>query len=100
MSSRDKSAEIEDRAISGHWEGDLLSGAKSSHIATLVERSSRFVMLVQVNGKDSDTVVHSLIRQVQDLPQGLMTSLTWNPGDRVGLSSKVHCCDGCQRLFL
>ena len=65
VSIRDRPAEIEDRAIPGHWEGDLLSGAKNSHIATLVERSSCFVMLVKVAGKDSDSVVGALIRQVQ-----------------------------------
>ena len=65
VSIRDRPAEIEDRAIPGHWEGDLMSGARNSHIATLVERSSRFLMLVKVGGKDSDSVVGALIRQVQ-----------------------------------
>ena len=64
----------------GHWEGDLLSGARNSHIATLVERQSRFVMLVQVDGKDTTTVVDGLVRQVQQLPQGMMASLTWDRG--------------------
>jgi len=91
---RDRPAEIEDRAIplnslpgrtfakqmSREGEGDLLSCAKNSHIATLVERTSRFVMLVKVGGKDSDSVVGALIRQVQYLPQGLMASLTWDRG--------------------
>jgi IS30 family transposase len=65
VSIKDRPAEIEDRAIPGHWEGDLISGAKNSHIATLVERQSRFVMLVQVDGKDTASVVNGLIRQVQ-----------------------------------
>ena len=64
----------------GHWEGDLLSGGKNTHIATLVERQSRFVMLVRVDGKDSESVVKALVRQVQRLPQGLMASLTWDRG--------------------
>ena len=89
VSIRDRPAEIEDRAIPGHWEGDLLSGAKNSHIATLVERSSRFVMLVQVNGKDSESVVSALIRQVQNLPHGLMTSLTWDRGTELAYHRKL-----------
>lgn len=76
FSIRDGPAEIEDRAIPGHWEGDLLSGARNSHVATRVERSSRFVMLVKVSGKDSDSVVSALIARVQHLPQGVMASLT------------------------
>jgi IS30 family transposase len=66
--------------VPGHWEGDLLSGGKNTHIATLVERHSRFVMLVRVDGKDSESVVKALVRQVQRLPQGLMVSLTWDRG--------------------
>src|SRR4051812_28930592 len=69
-----------DRAVPGHWEGDLLAGAKNSHIATLVERRSRYVHLVQVDGKDTTSVVSALIREVQRLPQGLMASLTWDRG--------------------
>ena len=64
----------------GHWEGDLLSGRGNSHIATLVERQSRFVMLVRITGKDTTTVVDALVRQVQLLPQGMMASLTWDRG--------------------
>jgi IS30 family transposase len=80
VSIRQRPAEIEDRAVPGHWEGDLLSGGKNTHIATLVERHSRFLMLVHVAGKDSDSVVLALTRQVQQLPQGLMSSLTWDRG--------------------
>lgn len=80
ISIRDRPPEIEDRAVPGHWEGDLLAGGKNTHIATLVERQSRFVMLVHVEGKDSDSVVKALVRQVQQLPQGLMASLTWDRG--------------------
>jgi len=76
VSIRDRPSEIEDRAIPGHWEGDLLSGSRNSDIATLVERSSRFVMLVKVNGKDSNSVVGALIARVQHLPQGVVASLT------------------------
>src|SRR5205807_7906631 len=73
MSIRERPAEVEDRAIPGHWEGDLLTGGKNSHIATLVERQSRFVMLVKVPGKDTASVVNALVRQVQHLPVGLMS---------------------------
>jgi len=71
---------VEDRAVPGHWEGDLLAGARNSHIATLVERRSRYVHLVKVDGKDTTSVVSALIREVQRLPKGLMASLTWDRG--------------------
>jgi len=80
VSIRDRPAELEDRAVPGHWEGELLAGGKNTHIATPVERQSRFVMLVHVAGKYSDSVVKALVRQVQQLPQGLMASLTWDRG--------------------
>lgn len=101
VSIRDRPQEVEDRAIPGHWEGDLLSGARNSHIATLVERSSRFLMLVKVDGKDSDSVVGALIRQVQHLAQKLMASLTWDRGTELAYHRKftvatdvsVYFCD-------
>jgi IS30 family transposase len=80
VSIRDRPAEAGDRAIPGHWEGDLLAGGKNTHIATLVERHSRYVMLVRVTGKDTATVVQALTRQVRRLPAGLMRSLTWDRG--------------------
>ena len=73
-------AEVEDRAIPGHWEGDLLRGARNSHVATLVERHSRFCMLVKVPGKDTTTVVAALSRHVRTLPATLRRSLTWDRG--------------------
>jgi len=66
--------------VPGHWKGDLIPGAKNSHVATLVERQSRFVMLVQVDGKDSGTVVDALVGQIRRLPDELMASLTWDRG--------------------
>ena len=72
--------EIEDRAIPGHWEGDLLAGAKQTHIITLVERATRYVQLIRVTGKDTTTVINALIRTVPRLPQGLVRSLTWDRG--------------------
>ena len=80
VSIAERPASVEDRAVPGHWEGDLLSGAHNTHIATLVERTSRYVQLVRVSGKDTTTVVSALIRAVQRLPDGLMASLTWDRG--------------------
>jgi len=80
VSIAERPPQVEDRAVPGHWEGDLLSGIKNSHIATLVERQSRYVHLVKVAGKDTTSVVTGLIREVQRLPHGLMTSLTWDRG--------------------
>ena len=80
VSIADRPACVEDRAVPGHWEGDLLAGAKNSHIATLVERQSRYVHLVRVTAKDTTSVVNALIREVKQLPVGLMASLTWDRG--------------------
>jgi IS30 family transposase len=71
---------VEDRAVPGHWEGDLLSGPQNSYIATLVERHSRYVMLVKVTNKDTQTVVSALIKQAKKLPNELYKSLTWDRG--------------------
>ncbi len=80
ISIRERPAEVEDRAIPGHWEGDLLRGARNSHVATLVERQSRFCMLVKVPGKDTATVVAALIQHAGQLPAELRRSLTWDRG--------------------
>jgi IS30 family transposase len=80
ISIRERPAEVEDRAIPGHWEGDLLRGTRNSHVATLVERHSRFCMLVKVPGKDTTTVVAALSRHVCTLPATLRRSLTWDRG--------------------
>src|ERR1700737_172687 len=80
ISIRERPAEIEDRAIPGHWEGDLIGGTKNSHIATLVERHSRFVMLVKVSSKDTATVVTALSQHICKLPATLRRSLTWDRG--------------------
>jgi IS30 family transposase len=76
ISIRERPAEIEDRAIPGHWEGDLLGGTRNSHIATLVERHSRFTLLVKVPSKDTATVVTALSRQIRKLPTSLRRSLS------------------------
>ena len=82
VSIRDRPAEVTDRAVPGHWEGDLLAGARHSHLATLVERQSRFTLLVKVpgGGKDTASVVPALARQMRMLPTALRRSLTWDRG--------------------
>lgn len=80
VSIADRPACIEDRAVPGHWEGDLVAGTQRSHIATLVERHSRYVMLVRLPARDTGTVVKALTRRVQRLPRGLFESLTWDRG--------------------
>jgi IS30 family transposase len=76
----DPEAEAEDRAIPSDWEGDLLAGAANTHLATLVERTSRFAMLVRVDGKDTASVVGAIAQKVVDLPVQLRRSLTWDRG--------------------
>lgn len=101
VSIRERPPEAEDRSIPGHWEGDLITGAKNSHIATLVERHSRFTMLVQVDGKDTASVIASLIREAQRLPAALKGSLTWDRGTElaahkdftVATDIQVYFCD-------
>lgn len=80
VSIRERPAQIEDRAVPGHWEGDLITGSGNTHIATLVERQSRFTMLVKVKGKDTVSVVSALSKQVGKLPETLRKSLTWDRG--------------------
>ena len=101
VSIRARPKEVEDRAVPGHWEGDLISGSKNSHIATLVERQSRFTMLVRVAGKDTASVVSALCREVGRLPRALKQSLTWDRGGELGnhktftvaTDMKVYFCD-------
>jgi IS30 family transposase len=101
ISIRERPAEVEDRAIPGHWEGDLLRGAGNSHVATLVERHSRFVMLIKVPSKDTATVVAALSQHVRQLPATLRRSLTWDRGLEmaqhqsftVATDVKVYFCD-------
>ena len=101
ISIRERPAEVEDRALPGHWEGDLMTGSKNSHIATLVERHSRFTTLVKLPSKDTDSVVSALTRQVRKLPATLRRSLTWDRGLEmakhktftVATDVKVYFCD-------
>ena len=101
VSISERPASVEDRAVPGHWEGDLLFGSKNSQIATLVERQSRYVMLARVDGKDTQTVVNALIKHARKLPHELYQSLTWDRGkemadhQRFTLATdiKVYFCD-------
>jgi len=83
VSIRERPASVEDRAVPGHWEGDLIFGTKHSQIATLVERHTRYVMLAKVNGKDTETVINALIKQAHKLPKELYKSLTWDRGSEM-----------------
>jgi IS30 family transposase len=101
VSIRERPAEADDRAIPGHWEGDLLVGSANSYIATLVERHSRFVMLIAVDGKDTRSVINALSRHVLELPEQLRSSLTWDRGMEmadharftIATDVKVYFCD-------
>jgi len=101
VSIRERPAEVEDRAVPGHWEGDLLCGSNNSQIATLVERHTRLVMLVRVPSKDTKTVINALIKQAHKLPRELYKSLTWDRGKEVAdhqrfsldTGIKVYFCD-------
>ena len=83
VSIRERPASVEDRAVPGHWEGDLISGSNNSHIATLVERHTRYVMLAKVNSRDTQTVINALIKQAHKLPGELYKSLTWDRGSEM-----------------
>ena len=104
VSIRERPAEVEDRAVPGHWEGDLLAGANNTHIATLVERHTRFVMLLKVPSKDTTTVVATLAKQVRKLPSELRRSLTWDRGKEmadhknftVATNVQVYFCEPTQ----
>ena len=101
VSIRERPASVDDRAVPGHWEGDLIMGSNNSQIATLVERHTRYVMLVRVPSKDTKTVINALIKHAHKLPRELYKSLTWDRGkemadhQRFSLDThvKVYFCD-------
>jgi IS30 family transposase len=101
ISIRERPAEAADRAVPGHWEGDLLCGGRNTYIATLVERHTRFVMLIKVPGKDTSSVVSALTKHVCKLPLELRRSLTWDRGHEmadhkkftIATDVKVYFCD-------
>lgn len=92
-------AEVADRAVPGHWEGDLLCGSKNSQIATLVERHSRYLILVKVAGKDTATVIDALIENAQKLPQELYRSLTWDRGKEMAAHKRFTLATNIQVYF-
>ena len=101
VSISERPASVEDRAVPGHWEGDLLFGSNNSQIATLVERHTRYLMLAEADGKDTETVINALIKHAHKLPRELYKSLTWDRGkemaahQRFSLATdiKVYFCD-------
>lgn len=99
VSIRERPPEARDRAIPGHWEGDLLAGGANTHIATLVERHSRFVLLVRVDGKDTRSVTAALSREVCKLPQQLRASLTWDRGLEMASHARFTVATGVKVYF-
>jgi IS30 family transposase len=101
VSIGERPAAVENRAVPGHWEGDLLAGAQNTHIAALVERRSRLTLLVKVTGKDTETVVRALTTHVRALPAELRKSLTWDRGMELAAHAaftiatdvRVYFCD-------
>jgi IS30 family transposase len=101
VSISQRPAAVDDRAVPGHWEGDLLAGSNNSYIATLVERHTRYVMLAKVSNKDTQTVVSALIKQAKMLPSELYKSLTWDRGKELSdhrrftlaTNIEVYFCD-------
>lgn len=90
---------IEDRSVPGHWEGDLIAGSKNTHIATLVERQSRFTMLVKLEGKDTQTVVSALIKQMKRLPVELRKTLTWDRGSEMAQHQQISIATDLEIYF-
>jgi len=99
VSISERPASVEDRAVPGHWEGDLLFGSKNSQIATLVERRTRYAMLVKVTGKDSETVINALIKHARKLPEELYKSLTWDRGKEMAEHKRFTLATDIQVYF-
>ena len=99
VSISERPASVADRAVPGHWEGDLLFGSKNSQIATLVERHTRYAMLVKVSGKDSETVINALIKHARKLPEELYKSLTWDRGSEMAEHKRFTLATDIQVYF-
>ena len=100
ISIRERPAEVEERAIPGHWESDLLRGAGNSHVATLVERQSRFCMLVKLPSKDTAAVTAALSRHVRRLPATLRRSLTWDRGLEMAQHKSFSTATNVKAIFV
>jgi IS30 family transposase len=99
VSIRERPASVEDRALPGHWEGDLLAGSNNSYIATLVERQTRYLMLAKVPSKDTETVINALIKQAHKLPRELYKSLTWDRGKEMADHQRFTLATDIQVYF-
>ncbi len=99
VSIRERPASVEDRAVPGHWEGDLICGSNNSFIATLVERHTRYVMLAKVSGKETETVINALIKQAKKLPSELYKSLTWDRGSEMADHQRFTLATDIQVYF-
>ena len=99
VSISERPAAVEDRAVPGHWEGDLLFGSRNSQIATLVERQTRYVMLVKVPSKDTKTVVNALVKNARKLPHELYKSLTWDRGKEMAAHKRFTMATDIQVYF-
>jgi len=99
ISISERPPSVEDRAVPGHWEGDLLFGDRDSRIAMLVERKTCYVMLVKVDGKDAETVVNALIKRSRRLPRELYRSLTWDRGKQLAAHRRFTLATEIQVYF-
>jgi len=99
VSISERPASVADRAVPGHWEGDLLFGSKNSQIATRVERNTRYAMLVKVTGKDTQTVINALIKNARKLPEELYKSLTWDRGKEMAEHKRFTLATDIQVYF-